>query len=485
MMTTMPSLPSRKLTTIQLLDILFKHKTMISAMVIVTSVVTILAAYVLPRDYEADATLMINAGREYVYRPEVGEEKGYSENRYKLVELVNAEIQILNSRDLKQQVITTIGIANIYPTLVDEEHPLDKAIETFGKALAIKSIVDSSIIQLSFTHPDPVIAAKALNLLVDVNNQKHLVVYRNSALPFLEEQMHSSEEQLKSAEERLEEFRQRYGVYDIGKQTELLLSQRSELERTFNSVENEIKELEQKDIALESQMKGMPKNVPMYSETQTNDLNTESKARLLELQMEEQKLLGKYTENSRLVQNIRDEINSVKNLMASQGNANTGVVRTGKNPVLESIELESIRTKATLQSLFAKRDAVKQQLEQLNLQLKDIDTRQNEVRELERDVSAREKNYNDYQQKLEEAKSETALDRMKSTSIRIIQSAEVPIKPLGLPNKIKLVLGMIFGLFAGISLAFIAEFKQRRLSNSYAVEQRLQLPVLTVLPERE
>jgi uncharacterized protein involved in exopolysaccharide biosynthesis len=485
MMTTMPSLPSRKLTTIQLLDILFKHKTMISAMVIVTSVVTILAAYVLPRDYEADATLMINAGREYVYRPEVGEEKGYSENRYKLVELVNAEIQILNSRDLKQKVITTIGIANIYPTLVDEEHPLDKAIETFGKALAIKSIVDSSIIQLSFTHPDPVIAAKALNLLVDVNNQKHLVVYRNSALPFLEEQMHSSEEQLKSAEERLEEFRQRYGVYDIGKQTELLLSQRSELERTFNSVENEIKELEQKDIALEAQMKGMPTNVPMYSETQTNDVNSESKARLLELQMEEQKLLGKYTEKSRLVQNIRDEINSVKNLMASQDNGNTGVVRTGKNPVLENIELESIRTKATLQSLFAKRDAVKQQLEQLNLQLKDIDTRQNEVRELERDVSAREKNYNDYQQKLEEAKSETALDRMKSTSIRIIQSAEVPIKPLGLPNKIKLVLGMIFGLFAGISLAFIAEFKQRRLSNSYAVEQRLQLPVLTVLPERE
>ncbi len=485
MLTTMPSVPSRKLTTIQLLDILFKHKTMISAMVIVTSVVTILAAYVLPRDYEADATLMINAGREYVYRPEVGEDKAYADNRYKLVELVNAEIQILNSRDLKQQVITTIGIANIYPTLVDEDNPLDKAIETFGKALDIKSIVDSSIIQLSFTHPDPVIAAKALNLLVDVNNQKHLDVYRNSATPFLEEQMHTSEEQLKSAEERLEEFRQRYGVYDIEKQTELLLSQRSDLERTLNSVENEIKELEQKDIALQEQMKGMPKNVPMYSETQTNDVNSESKARLLELQMEEQQLLGKYTENSRLVQNIRDEINSAKNLIAAQSNANTGVVRTGKNPVLENIELESIRTKATLQSLFAKRDAIKQQLEQLNLQLKDIDTRQNEVRALERDVSAREKNYNDYQQKLVEAQSDTALDRMKSTSIRIVQSADVPIKPLGLPNKIKLALGMMFGLFAGICLAFIAEIKQRRLSNAYAVEHRLQLPVLTVLPERE
>lgn len=485
MLTTMPSVPSRKLTTIQLLDTLFKHKSMILAVVMVTSVVTILVAYISPREYETNATLMIDAGREYVYRPEVGEQQVYSGNRYKLVELVNSEIQILNSRDLKQQVMTTIGIENIYPTLVTEDNPLEMAISTFAKKLVIKSIVDSSIIQLSFTHPDPVIAAKALNVLIDVYNQKHLVVYANSALPFLEEQMHTSEEQLKSAEAKLEEFRQRHGVYDIEQQTGLLLSQRSDLERTFNSVENEIKELEQKDIALEVQMKGMPKNVPMYSETQTNAINSEPKMRLLELQMEEQKLLGKYTENSRLVQNIRDEINSVKNLLASQGNSSTGVVRTGKNPLLEQIELESIRTKATLQSLFAKRDAVKQQIEQLNLQLKDIDTRQNEVRELERDVNARARNYNDYRQKLEEANSETALDRMKSTSIRTIQSAEVPIKPLGLPNKLRLMLGMIFGLFAGICLAFVAEFKQRRLSNAYAVEQRLQLPVLTVLPERE
>ena len=48
------------------------------------------------------------------------------------------------------------------------------------------------------------------------------------------------------------------------------------------------------------------------------------------------------------------------------------------------------------------------------------------------------------------------------------------------PNKT-----MFFGLLAGTFLAFIAEFYQRRLSNAYAIEQRLQLPILTVLPDRE
>jgi uncharacterized protein involved in exopolysaccharide biosynthesis len=485
MMTTMPSLSSNRLSTITLLDILFKHKTMIIIMVLITSVVTILVSYISPRQYETNATLMINSGREYLYRPEIGEQQAiYSGNR-KTVELINTEIQILNSRDLKEQVINTIGVENIYPTLVTEDNPLEMAIQVFAKALVIKSIVDSNIIQLSYTHPNPVIAAKALNILINAYNEKHLNVYENSTLPFLEVQMRTSKEKLKSAEEKLENFRQQHGVYDIEKQTELLLGQRSNLEGTLNNTENAIKELEQKDISLKAQMKELPNTVPMYSETQTNDINSEPKMRLLELQMEEQKLLGKYTENSRLVQNIRDEINSVKNLIAAHGNRSTGVVRTGKNPLLEQLELESIRTTAELQSLFAKRDEIRHQIDQVNEKLMDIDTRQNDVRELERDVNTRAKNYNDYLQKLEDAKSESALDQMKNTSVRIIQSADVPVKPIGLSLKLRLVLGMFFGLLAGACLAFIAELNQRRLSNAYAVEQRLQLPILTVIPDRE
>jgi uncharacterized protein involved in exopolysaccharide biosynthesis len=359
------------------------------------------------------------------------------------------------------------------------------AVLEFSKKLAIKSVIDSNIIQLAFVHNDPQMSARALNLLIDKYNEKHIDIYGNSALPFLEEQIRDTEEQLSAAEKELENFRQRYGVYDIEKQTELLLGQRSDLERSLNSVENEIKELEQKDIALQAQIKIMPQNVPMYTETKTDDIGTESRTRLLELQMEEQKLLSKYTENSRLVQNIRDEISNVKQIIASKNSSGTGMVRTGKNPVLEAIELESIRTKASLQSLFAKRDVIKDQIDGLNLQLKEIDTKQTQIRELERNVSVATKNHTAYLDKLEEAKSQNALDRMKATSIRIVQSAEVPIKPLGLSLKIRLALGMFFGLFAGLCLAFIAELNQRRLSNAYSVEQRLQLPILTVLPDRE
>lgn len=484
MATLMPVVPARRLAPIQLLDIIFKHKSLILSVLMISAVVTVLVSLASPREYESDATLMINAGREYVYRPEFGEPV-YSGNRYRLVEVVNSEIQILNSRDLKEEVVKKIGIENIYPSALSEDKPLDSAVLEFSKKLAIKSIIDSNIIQLGFTHPDAAIAAKTLNLLIEEYNQKHLDIYENSALPFLEQQLHDTEEQLGSAEKALEDFRQRYAVYDIDKQTELLLGQRSDLEKTLNSVENQIKEFEQKDLALQEQMSKIPKNVPMYTETKTDEINAGSRARLLELQIEEQKLLSKYTENSRLVQNVRDEISSIKTLMASQNSTNANLVRTGKNPLLETIELDSIQTKTSIQSLSAKRDVIRQQIDDLNAQLKEIDTRQNEVRELERNVSIATKNHTAYLDKLEEAKSQNTLDRLKNTSIRVVQSAEVPIKPLGLSLKIRLLLGMFFGLLAGIAVAFVAELNQRRLTNAYAVEQRLQLPILTVLPDRE
>jgi len=485
MVTRMPLVPARKLTPIQFLDVLFKYKYMIVVLGIVSAFATLIVSLIIPREFEANATLMVNIGREYVYRPEIGDPTYGGNRSYRLIEMVNSEIQILNSRDVKQKVISTIGIENIYPKMLAEDNPLEMATREFAKKLSIKSILDSNIIQLYFRHPDPLIAAKALNTLIDVFNQKHLQVYENSLMPFMEDQLNTSEQQLKAAEEELEHFKQKYGVYDIDQQTTLLLTQRSELEKTLNGVENEIKELEQKIVTLQTQMNNLPTNVPMYTETTTDTVVDESRTRLMELQLEEKKLLGKYTENSRLVQDIRQEISSVKNLLASQARANTGMTRTGKNPILESLELDSIQAKAKQQSLLAKRDVVKQQIETLNMKLKDIDTKQNELRELERKVSVFSKTYNTYLEKVQEARSEDTLDRLKNTSIRVIEAAAVPIKALGLSVKKKMALGLLLGVLSGIGLAVIAQFNQRQLSNAYAIEQRLQLPVLTVIPEKE
>jgi uncharacterized protein involved in exopolysaccharide biosynthesis len=473
---------SKRLNVIHLLNILFKHKSKILASLFITGVVTVLVSFSTPRLYEAKSTVMVQLGREFVYRPEFGDP--VTGTRYRLAEVINSETQILNSSDLRERVLETIGISGIYPDMVDKENPMEFAVRALGEGLVIKSIADSNIIHVFFKHQDPAVAANVLNELIKEFLAKHVQVFGESRAPFLEEQMRTYEEQLDEAESELEAFRQKHGVFDIADQTRLLLKQRSDLSVSMNSTNNEIKELEQKIATLDEQLKKVPKNIPVYTETETNSTLDELKVKLMELQIEEQKLLGTYTENSLLVRNIRDEIASVASLMKSQGNVRPQTVRTGMNPVYEEIELDSIHSRAKLQSMYAKKGVIESQIWDVNRQLSELDIKQKGLRELERKVDTYERNHTAYVNKLEEALALDAMDRMKRSSIRIIESAKVPIKPLGLSLKMRLALGMLLGLIAGIGIAIIAEFNQRRLSNVYAVEQRLQLPVLTVLPER-
>jgi len=67
--------------------------------------------------------------------------------------------------------------------------PLDHAILGFGKKLNVESVRKSNVIQVSFLHKDPQIAAKAVNLLVELYKEKHLQVFSNPQSSFLEKQL--------------------------------------------------------------------------------------------------------------------------------------------------------------------------------------------------------------------------------------------------------------------------------------------------------
>ena len=77
----------------------------IAAMLIASTI-----AVTLPSNYTAAATLLVKFGREYVYKSEVGAPPSF-QSTTRTNEIVNAEIQILRARELKEQVVATLGPA--------------------------------------------------------------------------------------------------------------------------------------------------------------------------------------------------------------------------------------------------------------------------------------------------------------------------------------------------------------------------------------
>src|SRR3989304_9321211 len=164
------------------MSILFKHKQKILVVFLATVAPVPVGSFLIPPTYEAKSSLLVKFGREYIYQPEVGERP----QDMRLIpldqeEVINSEIQILTSRDLIEKVIRTLGIEKINPELAKSPSkniaPIEKAILQFKKKLFTEGIKKSNVIQVSFQHKEPQIAAQAVNLLVDFFKEKHLQVF--------------------------------------------------------------------------------------------------------------------------------------------------------------------------------------------------------------------------------------------------------------------------------------------------------------------
>ncbi len=367
-----------------------------------------------------------------------------------------------------EKVINTLGVDKIYPDMArtppKKMTPLEAAILKFEKKVSVKNIRKSNVIEVSFQHKNPKILAQVVNQLVEFYKEKHLQVLSNPKSSFLEKQLTTYRQTLKESENNLEAFKQKYKVFSLVEQRSLLLKQRVDLDTSLKTAQNRIQEIKQVLSSPGSPTIMPSKNAPFYAEIKRYEIIDNAKAKLLSLQLREQELLGKYTETSRMIANIRKEINLVKEFLKEQE----------KN--LAGAELSSLETKSTI---------TKQQLNRLDKKIGTLDLREKELRNLKREVATNEKNYKTYLNKSEEARISDDMDRRKMANIAVIQKAIVPAKPIKPRKGLNIALGIILGAMSGLGFAFFSEHISEGLSTPESAERRLDLPVLTTISNKD
>jgi uncharacterized protein involved in exopolysaccharide biosynthesis len=452
---------------------------------------------------------MIKFGREFIYRPEVGD--GGPMVNFNLDGIINAEIRILTSRDLLEKVITTLGMGNLYPGLTKDPSSskvplLGVAVGAFEKDLRIESVARSNVINVHFQHEDPNIAAKAVNLLVDLFKEKHLQVYGNPPSAFIETQTKTYEEQLKDSERRLETFKQAKQVFSLEEQRSLLLKQRADLDASLKNNQNRINELQTRLSSLKAQIKSIPetRERPALDNRielppERNEAIAQARAQLLTLQLKERELLEKYKESSRSVANVRREIEIVQEFLRQQeeiaasasaakagGKAEKVRVEIVENPLYQEVQGDIVRTEADLSAEAAKTPILRRQLSEINAEVQSLDYREKELQTLKREVATNEKNYQAYLEKLEEARLGEDMTRQKMANIVVIEEAAVPTIPVENPKVKKIVLaGLLLGAVLGFGSAYLSEYLSQGLSTPESAERRLGIPVLATFPYKK
>jgi uncharacterized protein involved in exopolysaccharide biosynthesis len=495
--------------TRDILNVLFKHQRKIVATFLFIVGGVALYTFMATPLYEATASLLIKVGREYVYRPEVGEEKPQLQlNRE---DLVNSELEILTSRDLAANVIVTVGIDRLYPGL-DRPPPLlslatvrgliedaiawyegrprpsaesgkmERATRIFVGSLKVEAIPKSNVVKVQFRHPDPELAAQTVNTLVDSYKAKRLEVFSGPKSSFLDEQMEYYRSQLRDAEQKFETFRQQYGVFSLDQQRSLLLTQRNAIDTELKATQNRGEEASKRLASLQDQQKRISEMVPLGTDSERVPVIDDARSRLLALQLKEQELLSKYRDESQIVQNVREEKKVVETFLARVQNDRATRTRSGKNPVYEQLQLEIVRTTAEQNALTAKQAMIEQQTAQIDQELRALDLRDKELQQIEREIKNARMNFETYQSRSEEARISEQMDQQKMVNISVIESARMPLRPV-LPKKtMNLMLGIVFGAAAGIGLAFLVEYLRSGFLTPESAGRSLGVRVLGTVP---
>lgn len=230
----------------------------------------------------------------------------------------------------------------------------------------------------------------------NVSNPADVEKSDNQVFSIMKQQLRSYQQSLEESEKRLQDFQRKHGIILIETQMSHLLEQRKSLDDALKQAENQVKGFQEKLAWVQGQISQIPEQIPLSSSASEQGIVGGAKNNLLSLQLKEQELLNKYTENNPHVQSIRKEMELINQFIKEQESQVSRSVSTGKNPLYLEMEMQLFHTQADLVSAEAQSGVIKQQIAEVDKELNRLRNLGPELDELRRQVTADERNYINY-----------------------------------------------------------------------------------------
>jgi uncharacterized protein involved in exopolysaccharide biosynthesis len=470
----------------EMLEIAFKDRRRIALAFAISFGLVLLASLLPTARYVSDASLLVRLGHEYVYLADTSEgggTGGATPLMFDRTEALSAETEILASRDVIRDAVARVGLGRLYPSIArqseDPRRPkIDQAVQAFREHMDAHLLKGATVIQVNFSHSDPVVAQQALRALVETYLDRRRAIFSDDQVRFLAGQVAAVDKRLKDSERRLTAFKQTHGIVNYDQQISLLLQQGNDLETRFNEASQQAQTANARARTLKRIAGKTPANLVQYSETLGDP---QVPRQLLDLQLKEQSLRSRYVDDNPLVVNAQKDVSTAESFIRQQRRAPPTTVRTGRNPVREAAELDLLRATSDESALVGGRKALQERLTQLRKRAAELSRQQIELGALSREQKLLEDSYANYGRKLEAARINEARDQKQRTSVSVLQAASWPLKPKSVRLAI-IGIGFFFSLGVALIVAFLCEALRSSFLSPEKLERSLGVPVLATMP---
>ncbi|MFZ0314381.1 MAG: polysaccharide biosynthesis tyrosine autokinase [Candidatus Korobacteraceae bacterium] len=455
--------------------ILLRYKWMILAVVLVSLAMGTVIALSTTPIFEAVGRIVINREGADAAGLKSAEASADSDDDYMVS--VDTQTHVLQSDAIAKLVISKLsldsnpafagkGASAASPTgaplsaNVPEIEPHREAglVAKFHRALQISSIPRTRLLEIRFSSPDPVLAAKVVNTVIDTyieqNYKTHFEATTRTS-NWLTQQLSELQMKVEQSQEKLVRYQKEHGILGIDEKENIITSRLDELNRQLTAAEGDRM---QKESVYRLASSGDPDLLS----------NLDPSSPLMKLRSQEVDLHRQRAEASVKFQPTYPKVEELDSEIA----AVQADIKIEVNRVAE-------KYKKDYQAALEREKLLRASLENQKNEENELNESSIEYSLLKRDVESNRQLYEGLLQKLKEAGVMTGL---RSSNVRIVDPASPPTAP-STPNIPRnLMMSLLVGLAGGVSLAFILESRDNTVHSLEQAQMITALPSLAFIP---
>jgi uncharacterized protein involved in exopolysaccharide biosynthesis len=363
---------------------------------------------------------------------------------------------------------------------------LDGIVDGMSNALAVQVIPNSNLLLVRYRGTDGQLSAEILNTLLEMYLDRYLDLRRHRGVTdFFTTQRDRLGESLRTSEGTLKSFTSRTGLLSANVQVDAYARRLAEAENQSVDAEYDLREVEQRIAIIQTQIAGEPVQVQRSSSTKYNPMIPATEEKLLQLEMQRERLLTLYTDNDRRVTDITREIEALRQKLSQYKEwvpesevTETNQTRKDLEDKLRASQLALMKQKIRVEGARAIAAEMRRKVAEIAQQQVDKET-------MIRDIQANAEAYLLYRKKVEEARISEAMDDNRIMNVTIAEMASQKGVPVGPPKNLSLLFAVMVGLVSGLGGAFLREFFDSSIKSEREVRAAIDVPVLGSIPEEK
>lgn len=499
-----------------LLRLLFIFKREVKITVLVTFVIIVLGAFLLPNRYESTALLLVKPGRdsstvpiEFADRqaivipsaqrdPILDEERmliggpiirTVAEKYLARVSSAGGEQGFVTSLKnlLKDTVASVVDVARgalQLVGLVEKRSQQERLAEDLGKNFRVSHDPGSSVMELTFTWNDPAVAKDVLETwITEYEQQRTRVLGRVSLYQFYETEVKATQARILGYKQQIQTYLNQLGAVSIAQRLADTSQGLNDLTTERNNTLRSIASTKAGIDKLLDQLSKQAKTVSAGREMSLNPNRQDLQIRINGKEVERQELLRSFKEGAPPVMAVNQEITNLQKLLSQQDPTIQRSESITPNPIYNRMQ----NVLADQQASYAR---LQTQLAQQNLQLaqweKDRQLALNlepELSRLQGELDAAEKSFALYSSSLEKARIDRELDRSQISNIAVIEQATYNPSRVFPKSMLMLLLALPLSLGVGLVALYFFYLLDQRIHDGDKIETRFGVPVWTSLQE--